>query len=106
MPDIRLFQKSPITFLPDDTFPALTASEEEIKNQTYDRKEHQNQYPGHSLYRVTIVEYHNNNRTDNGSEIDDIESHCCYLAEYKIPINHSSKCREKDWYIKVYDSLD
>ena len=28
------------------------------------------------------------------------------MDEYKIPINHSSKCREKDWYIKVYDSLD
>ena len=62
--------------------------EEKVKDKPHNRQEKQDEYPSHSLDRIPIVKNDNDNRTDNGSEIEYIKSHSCYLTHYIVPINH------------------
>jgi hypothetical protein len=72
----------------DYTLPTLTPAEEKVKDKPHNRQEKQDEYPSHSLDRIPIVKNDNDNRTDNGSEIEYIKSHSCYLTHYIVPINH------------------
>ena len=84
----RFLQQTVITFLTDNTFPTLAPSEKEIEDKAYDRKEQLYEYPCHSLHRIPVIKNDNDNRTDNGSKINNVESNRSYLANYYVPINH------------------
>ena len=77
-----LLQQTVVALPADNTFAALASAKEKIQDKTYNRKEKQYQYPRHSLDRITIVENDDDNRTDNGPEIEYIKGYCCYLTEY------------------------
>ena len=84
----RFLQQAVVALLSDYTLPTLTPAEEKVKDKPHNRQEKQDEYPSHSLDRIPIVKNDNDNRTDNGSEIEYIKSHSCYLTHYIVPINH------------------
>ena len=78
----RFLQQAVVALLSDYTLPTLTPAEEKVKDKPHNRQEKQDEYPSHSLDRIPIVKNDNDNRTDNGSEIEYIKSHSCYLTHF------------------------
>ena len=74
----RFFEQTVITFLTDNLLTPLATPKKEIENQPYNRKKHQDQNPCHCLHRITIVENHDDNRTDNSPEINNIKGNGSY----------------------------
>lgn len=89
-PDIRhrFLQQAAVTLLPYHAHTALTTPEEEVKHQPHDGKEHQYQYPCHGFHRIAVVEDNDDNRSDDGTEINNVEGYRSNLAGNEVPIKH------------------
>lgn len=69
----RFLQQAAVTLLPYHAHTALTTPEK-VKHQPHDGKEHQYQYPCHGFHRIAVVEDNDDNRSDDGTEINNVEA--------------------------------